>query len=306
VISVAAIVVALALIYAQMPWWAVGSISALVLLVSSQAGDMPWLAGGVWLSAAIGFGIGPVRRRVLSAPLMRWASKQLTELAQTEREALQAGDVGLEAELLSGRPQWPRYRDMQMVLSNEERAFIDGPVETVCAMVDDWHITHELADLPADVWHYLKTEGIFGLAIPSEYGGKGFSSVAQSEVLVKLYSASATLGVTVAVPNSLGPGELLHRYGTQAQKAYFLPRLVREDIPCFALTSPDAGSDASAILDEGVVCLRDFEGESVLGMELTFDKRYITLAPIATLIGLAFKLKDPDGLDCSEVGPKLG
>ncbi|CDL40788.1 Butyryl-CoA dehydrogenase [Citrobacter freundii] len=180
-------------------------------------------------------------------------------------------------------------------LTAEEQAFIDGPVEEACRMANDFQITHELADLPPELWAYLKEHRFFAMIIKKEYGGLEFSAYAQARVLQKLSGVSGILAITVGVPNSLGPGELLQHYGTEEQKDHYLPRLARgQEIPCFALTSPEAGSDAGAIPDTGVVCMGDWQGQQVLGMRLTWNKRYITLAPIATVLGLAFKLSDPE------------
>lgn len=174
---------------------------------------------------------------------------------------------------------------------------MDGPVEEVCRMHDEWDTTHERADLAPEIWQFLKDNKFFAMIIKKQYGGLEFSAYAQSRVLQKLTTAGSTLASTVGVPNSLGPGELLQHYGTKEQQDYYLPRLVvGDEIPCFALTNPEAGSDAGAIPDFGVVCKGEFEGKEVLGMRLTWDKRYITLAPVATVLGLAFKLQDPDGL----------
>src|SRR5690348_209334 len=174
---------------------------------------------------------------------------------------------------------------------------MDGPVEELCAMIDDWQITHELADLPPEVWEFIKKNKFFGMIIPKQYGGLQFSALAHSAVLQKLSTASATVSSTVAVPNSLGPAELLLHYGTEEQKNHYLPRLaIGEEIPCFALTGPYAGSDATSIPDYGIVCKQLVDGVETVGVKLTFDKRYITLAPIATVIGLAFRLYDPEHL----------
>jgi acyl-CoA dehydrogenase len=182
-------------------------------------------------------------------------------------------------------------------LSDEEKSFLANEVETLCGMLDDWKITHEWGDLPPDVWQFLKDKGFFAMIIPKQYGGREFSAVANSEVLVKIASRSATCASIVAVPNSLGPAELLLKYGTEQQKDQYLPRLADgRDVPCFALTGPWAGSDAGSIPDTGVVCKGDWQGKEVTGLKLNFRKRYITLAPIASVIGLAFKLYDPDGL----------
>jgi acyl-CoA dehydrogenase len=220
--------------------------------------------------------------------------KFLPKLSETEQEALASGTVGWDAELMSGRPDWSKlFQYEKAELSAEEQAFLDGPCEKLCAILDNWEIQKE-NDLPPEAWKIVKEEGFLGLEIPKEFGGKGFSSKAHSAVVMKLASRSITAAVTVMVPNSLGPAELIHEYGTQQQKDYYLPRLANgEEIPCFALTGPDAGSDAGAIPDVGVVCKNE-KGE--LGIKLNWEKRYITLGPIATLIGLAFKLEDPDNL----------
>ncbi|WML92424.1 acyl-CoA dehydrogenase [Thiothrix lacustris] len=238
---------------------------------------------------------------------MRLMKQQLPPISQTEQDALDSGNVWWDSELFSGKPDWCRLHDLSISkLSVEEQAFLDGPVEVLCQRLDDWQITHELYDLPPDIWAFLKQNRFFGMIIPKEYGGLGFSALAHSQVVMKVSSRSATAAVTVMVPNSLGPGELLMKYGTQAQKDYYLPRLADgRDIPCFGLTGPEAGSDASSIPDSGVVCRQDFNGEkAVLGMRLNWEKRYITLGPVATVLGLAFQLYDPDHLlgDKEELG----
>ncbi|MDW8480261.1 MAG: acyl-CoA dehydrogenase [Xanthomonadales bacterium] len=220
------------------------------------------------------------------------------QLSPTERIALEAGTVGFEGELFSGRPDWRRLLGREFPeLSVEERAFLEGPCETLCRMIEDFEITHHHADLPPELWEFLKRERFFGMIIPREFGGLGFSAQAHALVLQKIASISPTVSSTVAVPNSLGPAELLLHYGTEEQKRHWLPRLAcGEEIPCFALTGPQAGSDATSIPDYGVVCRRVVDGREQLGIRLTFDKRYITLAPVATVIGLAFRLYDPERL----------
>jgi acyl-CoA dehydrogenase len=253
-----------------------------------------------------------LRQKLISKPAMSLLKASLPQISKTEQEALDGGNVWWDAELFSGKPDWTRLRDLPSSrLSQEEKDFLDGPVETLCAMLDDWRITHELLDLPTSVWDYIKQERFFGMIIPKEYGGHGFSAYAHSEVVMKLSSRSLTAAVTVMVPNSLGPGELLIKYGTQEQKDYYLPRLaVGKDIPCFALTGPEAGSDAGSIPDVGIVCKSDFNGEKdVLGIRLNWEKRYITLSPVASLLGLAFQLYDPDNLlssDIERVGDHIG
>lgn len=239
------------------------------------------------------------RTRYLTQPLFRYVKSALPGISETERQALEAGDVWWDAELLSGRPDWdrllheiPAYR-----LSDREQAFVDGPVDELCRMIDDWDINFALRRLPPAIWDFLKQQRFFGMIIPERYGGLGFSAAAHSEVVARLSTRSAAVAVTVMVPNSLGPGELLLEYGTDAQKDHYLPRLADgREIPSFGLTSPEAGSDASAMTDRGVVCYGEVDGERVLGMRLNWHKRYITLGPVATLLGLAFRLYDPDRL----------
>ena len=240
-----------------------------------------------------------LRRQLITRPLFNLMRKALPSMSQTEREALQAGDTWWDAELFSGTPDWDRLLDCPPPqLSEQEQTFIDGPVETLCSMLDDWEITHKLCDLPEDVWAYIKQQRLFGLIIPEQYGGLAFSEFAHSQIVMKVASRSVTAAVTVMVPNSLGPAKLLLAYGTEDQKNYYLPRLATgEEIPCFALTGPHAGSDASAMPDTGIVCYQEFNGEGrVLGVRLNWEKRYITLGPVATVLGLAFKLYDPEHL----------
>ncbi|MGH8696335.1 MAG: acyl-CoA dehydrogenase, partial [Burkholderiales bacterium] len=239
-----------------------------------------------------------LRRRYLTDPLFAWARKKLPSLSATEREALEAGDVWWEGELFSGNPDWRKVLGFAPArLSADEEAFLAGPVDELCGMLDDWRINAEWRDLPEEVWAFLKRHKFFGMIIPRDYGGLGFSAFAHSEVVKRISTRSVAAAVTVMVPNSLGPGELLLRFGTEEQKRQYLPRLADgREIPCFALTSEEAGSDASAMVDRGVVCYGEHEGRRVLGMRLTWSKRYITLAPVATLLGLAFKLFDPERL----------
>jgi acyl-CoA dehydrogenase len=238
------------------------------------------------------------RRDYLSKPIFRWAQHVLPSLSATEREAIEAGDVWWDADLFAGNPDWAKLLAVPpATLSKEEQAFLDGPVDELCRMLDDWQINWELRDLPPQVWDFLKAHKFFAMIIPKSYGGLGFSAYAHSEVIRKLSTRSVCAAVTAMVPNSLGPGELLHQFGTKAQQDYWLPRLARaEEIPCFGLTSPEAGSDAASMIDSGVVCPGTWQGREVLGIRLNWHKRYITLAPIATVLGLAFKLRDPDHL----------
>lgn len=241
--------------------------------------------------------IPELRRPIVSNQILKIFRKMLPQISQTEQEALDAGTVWWDGDLFSGKPNWNKLLAYpKPELSEEEKAFLDGPVEQLCGMINEWQVTHELQDLPPEVWQFIKDKGFFGLIIPKQYGGYEFSALAHSEVVMKIGSRSGTAAVTVMVPNSLGPAELLLHYGTEKQKDYYLPRLAKgQEVPCFALTSPDAGSDAGSMPDFGVVCRGEFEGrQDVLGMRVTWEKRYITLGPVATLLGLAFKLRDPE------------
>jgi acyl-CoA dehydrogenase len=260
---------------------------------------MLWLALVVlWL-----FNVRPLRRALISRPFLRTYIKLLPTMSATEREALEAGTVWWDGELFSGNPDWSKLRaNPPAQLNAEEQAFLDGPCETLCRMLDDFDITHRRGDLPPEVWEFLKSRGFFAMIIPKKYGGLELGAYAHSCVLVKLAGRSVTAASTVAVPNSLGPAELLNHYGTEEQKHHYLPRLARgEDIPCFALTGPRVGSDAAAIPDTGIVCRGSWQGREVIGLRLNFSKRYITLAPVATVVGLAFRMFDPDHL----VGDKV-
>ncbi len=242
--------------------------------------------------------IKPLRRQLFSRYLFSFVKKAMPVMSTTEREALEAGTVTWEGDLFSGAPNFDVLRNAPAVaLTAEEHDFLAGPVNVLCRMLDDWDITHNRTDLPPDVWAFIKEHGFLGMIIPKRYGGLEFSATAQMSVLVKLYSRSVSVATTVSVPNSLGPAELLLKYGTEKQKDYYLPRLAKGiDVPCFALTGPNAGSDAASIPDQGIVCRQMVNGEEVLGMRLTWDKRFITLCPVATVIGLAFRLFDPDNL----------
>ncbi len=261
---------------------------------------------GLWWKAVVStpiallllLNVKPLRLRLLTRPFMKKYRKLLPNMSATEREALDAGTVWWDGELFSGGPDWRKLMSAKPpILTPDEQAFLDGPCEELCAMLDDWDITHRRADLPESVWAFIKSRGFFAMIIPRRYGGLEFSAYAHSCVLVKIASRSTTASSTIAVPNSLGPAELLLHYGTEEQKNHFLPRLARgEDVPCFALTGPRAGSDAASIPDTGVICKGSWQGKEVTGIRLNFSKRYITLAPVATVIGLAFRLYDPDRL----------
>ncbi len=263
--------------------------------------------GGGWLwtlllwvlfAGLVALNLTDVRRERLTRPMLRMYRKMLPSMSRTEREALEAGTVWWEGELFAGVPRWQKLLGAPAPqLSEEEQAFLDGPCEELCRMNDEWQVTHSLQDLAPETWQFLRDKGFFAMIIPKRYGGLEFSAYAHSQVLTKIASRSATLASTVAVPNSLGPGELLLVYGTEEQKDRWLPGLAAgKEIPCFGLTSPRAGSDAASIPDKGVVCKQVVDGEEVLGVKMNFNKRYITLAPVATVVGVAFRLFDPDGL----------
>jgi acyl-CoA dehydrogenase len=239
-----------------------------------------------------------VRREKITKPLLSVYRKMLPSMSDTEREALEAGSVWWDGELFSGMPNWDKLMSFPAPkLSDEEQAFVDGPCEELCRMIDDWQINHEIGDLPKEVWDYIIEKRFFAMIIPKQYGGLEFSAYANAVVIQKLASRSAVASSTIGVPNSLGPAELLLHYGTDEQKQRYLPGLADgTEIPCFALTSPQAGSDAASLIDSGVVCKGKWQGKTITGIRLNWSKRYITLAPIATVLGLAFKLSDPDHL----------
>ena len=246
----------------------------------------------------IGLLIVPNIRMILfTKPLFKVMRKSLPPIGVTESIALEAGSVWWDAELFQGDPNWKELTDLEATqLTDEEQSFVDNEVETLCAMVDS-HDIQSTHDLPKEVWKFIFDKGFLGLIIPQEFNGKGFSHFAHAIIVGKLSSASQFLGIAAMVPNSLGPGELLLKYGTEEQKQHYLPRLAKvKEIPCFGLTSTVAGSDAGSLVDNGIVCYGQFDGKKVLGLRLNWEKRYITLAPIATVIGLAFKAYDPDNL----------
>ncbi len=277
-----------------------------IYLIGALSGDVSLVAVLAVSLVAGFFGQTRYRQRFITPSLLKFYKQVSPEMSNTEQEAIDAGTVWWDGELFSGQPDWEKLHAIgKPTLTAEEQDFLDGPVETVCLMVDEWQINHKDADLSPEIWQYLKDNKFFAMIIKRQFGGLEFSAYAQSRVLQKLSGVSAVLSTTVGVPNSLGPGELLQHYGTPAQQEYYLPRLaVGEEIPCFALTSPEAGSDAGSITDKGIVCKGLWEGQEVTGIKLTFNKRYITLAPVATVIGLAFKLYDPEQLLSNE--PDLG
>lgn len=280
-------------------WTAVSGIALLLItpLVVGAGAVLVRLAWLAWL-ALVALNVARLRRRYVTTPVLALFRRLLPRISPTEQEALDAGSVWIESEIFSGRPDFRRLLDVpRPQLSDAERAFLDGPTERLCELLSDWDITHTWRRVPLHVWQFVRDNGFLSMIIPRRYGGLGFSHYAHSEVVAKISTRCGSAAVEIMVPNSLGPAELLLRYGTEAQKNHYLPRLARgREIPCFALTGPTAGSDAASIPDFGIVCRGHHEGEEVLGIRLTWDKRYITLAPVATLLGLAFRLRDPEHL----------
>ncbi|WP_278408956.1 acyl-CoA dehydrogenase [Pseudomonas rhodesiae] len=282
------------------PLPALGVVAVYLLAMGAWSHAPGWLLVILWVLLAVVAApllLPDLRRQYFTKPLFSWFQKVLPPMSETERDAIDAGTVWWDGELFSGRPDWDKLLAYPKVqLTEEEQAFIDGPTEELCAMVSDWEIGQAM-DLPPAAWEHIKTHGFFALIIPKEYGGKGFSAYAHSQVAMKLATRSGDLASTVMVPNSLGPAELLLHYGTDEQRNHYLPRLARgDDIPCFALTGPLAGSDAGAMPDTGVICKGEWQGQETIGLRLNWEKRYITLGPVATLLGLAFKAYDPDHL----------
>lgn len=277
-----------------------GSSVAIIIAILSAFLLTPWslLLGIPIIALSIIILVEPLRFNLITKPAYKTLANSMPSISTTEQEALEAGTSWWEKELFMGAPDWSQFEKYPYpTLSEEEQSFIDNEVELLCSMLNEWEIHHHLKDLPPEVWQFIKDKGFLGLIIPKSFGGKEFSSFAQSRIMSKIASRSLTTAVSCMVPNSLGPGELLMHYGTDAQKQQYLPGLAKgEEIPCFGLTSPEAGSDAGAIPDSGVVCYGEYEGAQVLGLRMNFSKRWITLAPIATVVGLAFKLYDPEGL----------
>ena len=310
-------------------FWLVLTLVTLVVLVYTNAAGVTWIvavaallglswAGGLlpaslnvtltalFVPIALVLNVVPLRRRLLSDRLLSAFRRVMPPMSQTERDAIEAGTVWWDAELFSGRPDWSKLLAVSApALTADEQRFLTHEVDELCSMVTDWETTNVYKDLPRHVWQFIKDKGFLGLGIAKEFGGLGFSAYAHSQVMTKLSTHSGTVSVTVMVPNSLGPGELLQHYGTDAQRRHYLPRLAKGlEIPCFALTNPHAGSDAAAIPDRGIVCMGEHEGKRVLGLRITWEKRYITLGPVATLLGLAFHAYDPEHLigDRDDVG----
>lgn len=291
----------------ESPLWQWGAGFAVIGLLTgldfTQSGAVYGLGWFGWVLVIFGvilllLAVKPIRMAVLTRPVYGAVKSILPKVSRTEQEALDAGTVGWDAELFSGRPNWDKLTKIRpLTLTEEEQAFLDGPAETAAKMIDDWDIRHNRADLSPELWEFLKSKGFLGMLIAKEHGGLGFSAQAQSMIVSKIASRSVAAGITVMVPNSLGPGELLEKYGTPAQKEKYLHRLANgQEVPCFALTGVHSGSDAGGMRDIGIVIKGMYQGKEVLGVRLSFDKRYITLAPVATLVGLAFILKDPDNL----------
>ena len=295
-----AVLLLLAYFHAPILLWTVaaGLILATWLSAFEFSTIVNFSVAAVFILIAAALNIVSLRRMLISDQVLAIFRRILPDMSQTEKEAIDAGTVWWDADLFSGKPDWNKMLAIPAPkLSAAEQAFLDGPCEEVCAMTDDWEVTHERYDLPPRVWQYVKDQGFLGMIIPKKYGGLGFSAIGHSAVILKLSTRSNALGVSVMVPNSLGPAELLLHYGTDEQKNHYLPRLAKGlEVPCFALTSPEAGSDAASIPDYGVVCRGTYQGKEVLGMKVTWDKRYITLGPVATLLGLAFRLYDPEHL----------
>jgi acyl-CoA dehydrogenase len=301
--------------------WLLVAIAALLVLAYVSAPGWAWVAGlvalcvGGWMTGALPFIVcallllpvvllspalllPDLRKKLLTGPALKAFRKVLPPMSQTERTAIEAGTVGWDAQIFSGKPQWQQLMDVPAAkLTPDEQAFFDTHLQEICQISDDWESSHHNYDLPPIVWDKIKSSGILGMIIPKQYGGLGFSAYAHSQMVTTLATRCSATVVSVMVPNSLGPAELLMHYGTEAQKNHYLPRLAKGlDLPCFALTNPHAGSDAGSIPDLGTVCYGEYKGERTLGFRVTCDKRYITLAPIATVIGLAFRAHDPEGL----------
>jgi acyl-CoA dehydrogenase len=278
---------------------AASSILLLFIYFVFASGSLFWTVVLLTTSVVLGIlSIDNLRKEYVSKPLFKFYKSALPPISETEREAIDAGTVWWEGEIFTGNPDWQKLLGSgKPGLTEDEQSFLDGPVEELCKMVDPWHSHYLSADIPEQVVEHIKDERFLGMIIPKEYGGLDLSAVAQAKVLTKISTCGSVVATFIGVPNSLGPGELLIKYGTEQQKEYYLPRLAKgEEIPCFALTAPLAGSDATSLTDTGVVCKGKWQGKEVIGMRLNFDKRYITLAPVATLVGLAFRLQDPDHL----------
>ena len=299
-----------ALAYFNAAGWAWIAAGAIALAAAFGTSALPQttliVLAAIFVVASLVLGFAPLRRTLLSRALLGWYRSQLPAMSQTEQEAIDAGTVWWDGDLFSGQPDWRKLLAVPAPkLSTEEQSFLDNETEQLCAMLNDWETTQVYQDLPPHAWQFIKDKGFLGMIIPKEYGGKGFSAYGHSQVVLKLATRCGAAAVHVMVPNSLGPAELLLHYGTEEQKNHYLPRLAKGlEIPCFGLTNPHAGSDAASIPDFGVVCKGVWEGREVLGMRVSWEKRYITLGPISTLLGLAFRLYDPERLlgDKEDIG----
>jgi len=297
-LAVLAGVIALGMYKAPLWLWAAGLAFTALIWQTAIHGSAGIFGFFLWL-LAIAFGllaVPAIRRAVLIAPVFKFVKGTLPKVSDTEAQALEAGTVGFDAELFSGTPDWDKLRSIApIVLTPEEQDFLDGPTEELCGMIKDWQVRHKAREVPAEIWEFVKKHGFLGMLISKEHGGLGFSAQAQSLIIGKIASRSPDVVTIVMVPNSLGPGELIEKYGTEQQKTYYLPRLARgEEVPCFSLTGPTSGSDAATMRDIGIIT-RGEHGD-VVGIRLSWDKRYITLGPNATLVGLAFRLFDPDNI----------
>ncbi|CCB65419.1 acyl-CoA dehydrogenase [Hyphomicrobium sp. MC1] len=292
-----AAVLALGMVRAPLWGWAAAVGAWTLLATDGHIGLVSWIAWLPFVALAV-LSIPAVRRSLIIAPVFAQIRKILPRVSDTEAQALEAGTVGFDAELFSGTPDWDKLKSVPSIeLTPEERAFLNGPTEDLCRMIDDWQVRHALHDVPDEIWDFVKKNGFLGMLISKEHGGLGFSAQAQSLILGKIASRSPDVVTIVMVPNSLGPGELIEKYGTDEQKHYYLPRLAKgEEVPCFSLTGPTSGSDAATMRDVGYVTRGTHKGQETLGIRLSWDKRYITLGPKATLVGLAFRLFDKDNL----------
>jgi len=307
---IAVVAVSFALAYLNSSGWIWIAAGAVALLAGLVGGALPTdgflVLAGIFAFCGVVLGVAPLRRLLVSRPLLAWYRGRLPAMSQTEQEAIDAGTVWWDGDLFSGKPDWNKLLSVpRPKLTPEEQSFLDDETEQLCAMVNDWETTQVYQDLPPHAWQFIKDKGFLGMIIPRKYGGKEFSASLHSQVIQKLGTRCSAATVHVMVPNSLGPAELLLHYGTDEQKNHYLPRLAKGlEIPCFGLTNPHAGSDAAAIPDFGIVCKGMWEGREVLGMRVTWEKRYITLGPISTLLGLAFRLHDPDHLlgDKEDIG----
>ncbi len=295
---------ALFLAIKRAPLWGWALALALFVYIWQSAADTGQSLGLLgllaWLPVVVlaAMAVPLIRRAAIIEPAFSLVRSILPKVSDTEQAAIDAGTVGFDAEIFSGTPDWNKLRAIPpIVLTPEEQVFLDGPTEELCRLIDDWHVRFETKEIPKEIWDFVKAKGFLGMLISKEHGGLGFSAQAQSLILGKIASRSPDVVTIVMVPNSLGPGELIEKYGTDEQKEHYLPRLAKgQEVPCFSLTGPTSGSDAATMRDVGYVTKGQHAGKETLGIRLSWDKRYITLGPDATLVGLAFQLFDPDNL----------